>query len=338
MIMKTTEHNNRDLKLLSLLIERELDEEGSGAQIIRGSSFSLEPDPHRDDRFDYELRFELLKGVRATIADTWWSDAERRDEDICEQAKSIARSVEALWREREEVKSMLDRVTSQARREIAKARRRDIPYRLISATVSPIDAGNADFPDVEITLERLGASLIPETVTLLFSEFDDVGWAFADMLESQKTRRRRQVVLHASNADGEIDEVTLRFLQIQDCDIPSILSKLPNADGGFLPVDLPQVDGRARQVVLFWRDGVVHADLPLTDTTCWCKGDVSFKKVPNKFPAKPQGRLLSDFIEHEALPKDLRVISGHHWGDAAQVRVPVPTIRFNSMTGEAWAA
>jgi hypothetical protein len=91
-------------------------------------------------------------------------------------------------------------------------------------------------------------------------------------------------------------------------------------------------------MVLFWKDGIVHANFGLSGTVQWSEGSVSFKEAPKRFPARPHGRLLSDFVKHEALPGDLRIYSGYRSGTSASAGVLVPMARFNSETGQAWAA
>jgi len=334
--MTTSNQTKRDLQLLSLLIERELEREGCGAEAVRGAKTCLEPDERRGDRFDYELRLDLLKGLRAIVTDTWWANRDREVDDLCRQAADIACSVKALWLAREEIRAMRDEVATAVRREVANAQRRDIPYRMISADICPVEASNSEFPYVHIRLERLGASLLPELVTLKFDAAEQVKPAFAEMLETQMARRMRQVFHQAAGVDGEIDEVALRIMRVQGCDVPAVLARLPSTECGILDVDLNGPGSRG--MVLFWRDGVVHANIRLSEDASWNDGGVTFRRIPERFPAKPEGRLLSAFIKHEAIPEELRIVSGYRSGSMASARVPLRTVGFNSQTGGILAA
>jgi hypothetical protein len=332
--MKISDRTNRDLQLLNLLIERQLEQEGCDTSIMAAATTELKADPHREDRNDIVLQLELQKGLGVTITDTWWVERHRKVEDVCRQAAEIAGSLEALWCERASIKAMRDAVASAVRREVANARRRDIPYRMVSADICPVEAGDQQFPYVHVDLEWLGPSLVPEVMTLRFDAAEQVKPCFAEMSEKQKARRMRQVLLQHAAADGEIDEVALRFMRIQGCDVPAILAQLPHAN--ILDVDLAGEGSRG--MVLFWRDGVVHANFRLTDTMSWNDGSVTFKEAPKRFPAKPQGRLLSEFVKHEAFPEGLRIVSGYRSGEMASAGLPRRTVRFNSSTGETWAA
>jgi len=334
--MKISDNSMRDLQLLRLLIERQLDQEGCVISTLPAATIDLEAVSYRDDRQKLVLRFELQKGLVATVTETWWGDEYRKVDGLVRQADDIAGSVEALWQERENIKDMRDEVSSAVRREVTNARRRDIPYRLVSADICPVEAGNREFPYLHVRLERLGASLVPETVTLEFDDVEQIKPCFTEMSETQKARRVRQVVLQNAAADGEIDEVALRIMRIQGCDVPAILAKLPFAEGGILDVEL--AGNQRRGMVLFWKDGVVHANIRISESMSWNDGSVTFKHVPEQFPAKPEGHLLSEFVKHEAFPEGLRIISGYRSSETASASVPRQTVRFNSKTGETFAA
>lgn len=332
--MNNEHRRARDIELLTLLIERALDGNACDASILGADCVHVMTSPTDDRRLNLEVRFNIMQGMPAVVTDWGWRHDRDDAADHCRRAKEIASSIGLLWRERKEIKVAVAHVTTAVRREIARAKRRHIQYRLVSAAICPVEAGNTKFPYVHVRLERLSASLLPEIVQLEVDDAAQVKESFANMLESQEVRRARQIILQDAGADGEIDAVALRIMQLNGCDVPAILASLPHAECEILDVDLPETAGRP--MVLFWKDGIVHANVGLSETVQWSEGRVSFKEVPKRFPARPHGRLLSDFVKHEALPGHLQIHSGYRSGTSASAGVLVPMARFNSATGQAW--
>lgn len=222
------------------------------------------------------------------------------------------------------------------RHEIAKGRRKGIPYRLISAELGRIDAGNTELPYADIRIERLSASLVPEAISLKVDSVEEALEFFAGMKDSQGARRLRQTVLEAAGADGEIDTVALRAMQLRGCDIPDVLTRLPYAEGGILDVKFQ--DGSDRGVVLFWRDGIVHANFRLEEQVHWRNGTVSFDEMPARFPANPSGQLLSTYFRNDAIPEGTIITGGYRSERQATADVNVPPTRFNSRQRKILAA
>jgi hypothetical protein len=94
--MKISDRADRDLQLLRLLVARQLDGEACGASMLATATTSLETSRYRDDRQELALQFEMLKGLRAAITDTWWEDGYRDMQTLVAHAEEIASSVEAL--------------------------------------------------------------------------------------------------------------------------------------------------------------------------------------------------------------------------------------------------
>lgn len=334
--VEVSESTNRDLRLLRLLIERNLEDRSSGAALTRKSTLAVVPCRYNPDGQMVELRFEAHRGVQACVTERWWHDPNRDLDMLCRSAEQFVESIESVWDARDEIRDWIGEMRDAVRREIAKGRRRGIPYRLVSSGLGEIEAGCVEFPYAAFEVERLGASLVPETITLKLDAAEEVAEVFAGMRDAQEARRLRRLVLNAAGADGEIDIVALRAMQLSGCDVPAILAALPDAPGGILDVDLPNVDDR--RIVLFWRDGSVHANFRLADKVHWRDGSVGFDDLPNWFPEEPKGHMLSDFIKHQALPEGLRISGGYRSKKTATARVTVPFARFNSSTGEILAA
>ncbi len=331
-----SDKTRHDLQLLRLLIERDLMDRFSEEALGRGTTLAASAAPSNPDRQVVELSFRLQRGLQARVSTSWWNDSDRDVESLCESAGEFAESVERLWTTREDIGNWMGEMRAALRREVARGRRRGIPYRVVSVGIGDIGAGSLEFPNAAVSLERLSPSLVPETITLNFDNEEEVAEAFAGMREAQEARMLRRFVLQAAGADGEIDLVALRAMQSRGCDVPAVLASLPNAPGGILDVGFPHGDDR--DMVLFWQDGVVRANFRLADKVHWRDGRVVFDELSKHFPVKPHGQLLSEFIQHDAIPEGLRIRGGYQTEKGGTAYVTVPTARFNSRTGEVLAA
>lgn len=330
--MKTNANPQRDLAIVAALTTRELQQRGIQVDIA-ASDFTIVPEA-RWGRPDVHMRLLIGPRENATIRSHWSDDDERSLDSLVQMASELTETSEALICKEEDIAVFLANARKVLKRELARAARRGLKYPLLRSGLHMVDAGSRTFPAFVATIQVLSKSLLPEDYHLPIDEPEEIRAELDLMADRQALRFEMHRTLASVGADGMIDAVAVRVLERSGRDVPSVLAALPAADCGILDVDI--LSDRKGGMVLFWEDGVVHANASIREGMSWRQGEIIMDTLPTRAKRKPVGRPLRDVLDDETFPHELTVTHSGQFMDKARLKVTPIYRRFNATTGLVW--
>ena len=322
-----------DLHLVALLTAKILKDEYSIDDAPALSDFVIVPDGARyPDRPELRLNVDLGRKVSFRIDHMWSGDGDRDVADLVETAEHLAEHAARAIGDASEIRGMLSEVRHAVKREMAKASKRGLPYRLVSVELLPMAVHFSDGAVVGVEVEVLGRSLQLHRFAFEALSAEDVTAEFEGLREEQEERAGKRSTLDRMGATGLIDAVLLASMRHAGVDVRTVLSHLKEEEW---IVDAPDADDRT--VTLHWDEGIVYGHVALEDGIKWHQGRIHFDK-PAFAGADVKGRPLSVVLKHPFVDGDLLVRSGSGAeGKSATLHCETPLLRFNSDSGEIWA-
>ena len=324
-----------DLRLLALLVANRLRQEhliedvpATGAYRIADSKFYLQAG--KEVRVDVDLG----EGLTITIYHVWWGDTPDL-EQLMDSAEQIADKIAESLQDCEETRAMIAEVASVARREIAKARRRGLPYKLMSVTLPPLAAGCDDQSVARVEHLALGRSLQLERFAVHAECGNDVALAFESIADEQAQHVHRRARLDEIGATGTIDSVVVAAIGAAGLDLPHVLTTMRDADDPV--VDFDVADGTC--LTLHWDAGAVRAHIDLGEGVNWHKGKLWFGRAEQSLKPLSKGSALNKLYEHPFLSDRIRILKDYS-PDRGSLFVSCneAMLNFDADSGRLWAA
>jgi hypothetical protein len=322
----------RDLGIVAALATRELRQRGVSVDVA-ASDFTIVPEA-RYGRPDVHMRLVMGRGQDVAIRCDWSDDDERSLSNLVQMASDLTETVADLIRRKDDLVVSLASARKVLKRELARTARRGLKYPLLRSGLHMVDANSRTFPAFVATIQVLGKSLVPEDYHLPIDEPEEIREELDHMADQQERRLIMRTALASVGADGMIDEVAIRLIQRSGRDIKTVLAALPAAESGILDVDI-LLEGKGG-MVLFWEDGMVHANARIGEGVSWRKGNITIDTPPKRFARQPVGRSVRDVLKDETFPPELKVSRSTRSTDKAQLSVTPVYRRFNASTGLVW--
>lgn len=333
--MKNYISKDDDLELLALLVDRELRQEYDFDASPSLRDYSLVSHNRASvPSADLHVRVGLGTGLRASIYVSGWPQEDREVDELVQLAGEISASIAALVDDASNVRAMLKEVTTATKREIVKARRQGLTYRLSSVELTPVEAGSGEERCVRVEHTALGRSLQDgEAFAFQATCSEDVTAAFAGIHDVQIERAARREQLASIGAAGTIDAVTVSALVDAGFNVPELLTRLVSADDLYLGCDSDKED----RFFLYWSEGTVFANLRLAEGVRWREDRLSFESAPEGIERLTVGSPLNGLYDHPFLDERLSVRSKHgRTGERATLQCNRALLAFDATTGRLW--
>jgi hypothetical protein len=296
---------------------------------------------------DIRVPVRLGRGISIGVKQHWWVEAKRDLADLAETATEFAANIATAHEMRDEIVEMTREVRAAVSREIAKATRRGLPYRLLSADPAAAYDDLRSGAIVEVVFERLSEHLRPGKATFSAGCAEDVAQAFAHDREPQEFRVMCRADLNAAGATGRIDSVVVNAMRDAGHDVAEVLKELatnddrtlvvgtrPNAGPSFLSDPCESHGNRFR---LHWNDGDVFGQVTLAGGVSWHEGWLNFQDAPVSL-AKVEGRRVRDIVDNPIFG-EIRVVSGSgKKGGTVSLYCTSELLNFDGESGRLWAA
>lgn len=332
-----------DLQLLEAIVTRLLRQEHLVDEVPSPADYTVELVPQRyNGSSDIRVAVKIGPGVAYDVTQYWPNEDHRDMAAITDAATEIADNVAAIHEQRGDILDMCREVRATTRREIAKAKRKGLDYRFVSAKPFSVWESVRDGFAVKVVYERLSEYLRMETVAFDASYAEEVVESFSEAYDEQISRAMTRHNLDAIGATGRIDSVLVNALHEAGHNIPQILQRLAAEPSRILDVgDFEKQRGRdggdQRTFTLHWRHGTVYGQVAMDGNASWHEGKLSFKETPVLLKGVV-GKRLADVVGNNAFG-DIRIRSSHgekgKWG---WLTCENDLLYFNSETGRLWSA
>lgn len=333
MAKKTTE-SDHDLQLLAALVARHLRREHESAPPPPAWAYRLEPSGQWvPGRMDVVLPVPVGRETAVRLVGSWHSDEFRDIEDLTGTAEQFAERISGLHASAGTNRSMLSQVRATVRREMAKANRRGLSYRLVDLAPGDIevDDPSLDF-HVRITLEMIGGTPQPEIMGFDACCAEDVTEIFAGLLEGQTSLARTWARMADAGATGAIDALVLADLTEAGVEIPVLLKQLHASPEWAIDIVTPA----GEEKVLYWKDGIVEGHVTIGEGS-WNQGTVNLRNAPAALAGPVVGRPLAEVLPHHLLDDSIRIRRSHgRPGGTATLWCERRLSTFNAHTGQIW--
>lgn len=304
-----------DLALMADLVSREAgDRQPALAAALRRIE-RVEDGRYGKGRPDVRLTMALAPTLEAAV-DNCWTDRDAPLSMLVDSVAELVETAERIFDDRQCTIDMLKAVRSALSREVAKARRRGLPYRMVDVSLTPSAAGSDDLPAVITGLEIIGPLLNAERIEFVAESEEDVTRAFADMREEQERRLALRDKLTHSGADVFMDSVTLAALEDAGITAAEALTALRASD-----IPIVDLDVRHGRMVLYVRDSVVTGNVPLGDGMRWQEGRLTVPKARGLSLAGVKGKPLSRILAHDYFNDELRIDYANEFSDSVWLHV-----------------
>lgn len=338
---------NTDVQLLAMMVAKLLHDQGHSDDAPSYGEYEVLTERIRlNNSTDIRVPVRLGRGLSLSVKQHWWVKPEHDLAEIAEAATEIADNIVAVHELRADIIVMTKEVRSAVTREIAKAMRRGLKYRLISALPYIIERDVNDGFAVDVIFERLSEALRPELASFGAECADEVVEAFECNREEQESRMVRRLNLEAAGATGRIDSVVVNAMRDAGHDIADVLKLLVTKNDKIVKVaergneasahsGEREDDGKTFR--LHWNTGDVCAQIRLDNGVTWHEGRLTFQNAPIS-SAQAKGQRVSDILANPIFG-DVRVSSGSvKKGGAGSLYCTQDFLNFDAETGRLWAA
>lgn len=333
-----------DIQLLASIVVRLLTKEHQVEQCPNLADYTVREYPNRfNGSSDIHVAVKVGRGVSFDVTQHWPQDDDRNMSTIMEAATEIADNVATVHEQAIEIMEMCKEVHAATSREIRKAERRGIDYRLLSAQPIALRDRVRDGFAVRVVYERLSEYLRMEPITFDASYGEEVSEEFAKHLDEQIDRSITRRDLDAIGATGRIDSVLVNALRKADYNIPHILQRLAAEDNWLLEIGERGRDRTTstrdssdqKTFTLHWKNGAVYGQVLMGEDTSWHEGKLSFKNTPISLQGV-EGRRLAEVVGQDEFG-DIRIRSSHgQKGDWGRLDCEGELLYFNADTGRLW--
>lgn len=267
--MMHTTIDTPDVQLAKLLIARKLKDEGidmTPEKIVA----TFRSETGRDTR----IRFRYPAGkARVTIQSVVGDSDELTFGDIVELVEEQASSYQRVLDHHDVTEEIIAEAKLAAKREIAKAKRRGLAWRLLDIQPSTVEAGSNFLPSAEVTIEMLSPGLVPNRYCVVAQYSEDIVSDLTDerVVLNQTLRTVRKNWLDGVGAGGAIDAVVLTVLRSRGQDVPAVIRRMRESEHGFVLRcgDLP--------LNLHWADGLIKGSFAITDQISYTDSSLSLR-------------------------------------------------------------
>lgn len=267
--MMHTKIDTPDVQLAKLLIARKLKDDGidMAPEKIAATSKS---ETGRDTR----IRFRYPAANSRIIVQSVVSDSvELTFADILEIVEEQTFSYQSMLDYHDVTEEIIAEVKVTAKREIAKAKRRGLAWKLLDIQPPTVEAGSTSLPSAEVTIEMLNAALVPNPYCVVTQYSDDVISDLTDerLVANQTLRSVRKNWFDGVGAAGAIDAVALAVLRSGGQDVPAVIRRMRESDNGFVVWcgDLP--------LSLRWADGLIKANFGITKEISYANSSLTLR-------------------------------------------------------------
>lgn len=258
-----------DVQLAKLLIARKLKDDGidMAPEKIAATSKS---ETGRDTRIRF--RYPATKS-RITVQSMVSESGELSFQDILEIVGEQTFSYQSMLDYHDVTEEIIAEVKVTAKREIAKAKRCGLAWKLLDIQPSTVEAGSTSLPSAEVTIEMLNAALVPHPYSIVTQYSDDVlsDLTGERLVANQTLRSVRKNWFDGVGAAGAIDAVALAVLRNSGQDVPAVIGRMRANDDGFVLKcgDLP--------LTLRWEDGLIKATFAISDQISYKDSSLSLR-------------------------------------------------------------
>lgn len=310
---------NDPLALMAELVRREATERDPQLAAALRTIEIIEHGRYGEARPDVRVTVALAKGLEVAINECW-SRQDTPLANLVADASGIVDTAERIFDDRDCTADMFREVRSALSREVAKAKRRGLPYRTLAVSLTSIDCGTDDLPAVRISLEVIGPMLDLEPVQFAAETAEDLVRGFAEVREKQEQRLVLRSRLAELGADIIIDAPTLAVLQDAGIDLPDTIAKLRREECGIIDVEV-----RHGRLVLYVSNGVVTGNAPLGGGMRWQEGKLIAPKSSGIIAARAEGKLLNRLTSTNYFAADVSVVSASAFGEVVWLHArPAP--------------
>ena len=332
----STSNQLRNLELLALTVERLVRERGIDRAPARADYLIASVGRYGEGRPDVQVDFDLGRGLAVRLDDRWLDpfDDEARLTDV---AKDLAMTIQAVLASANEIRATVRELRAAAKREVAKATRRGLPWRLIDVQPSAVDASEPfDGPSATIRMEVAGCTPVPAPFALDVCRVADLLSELDAMWQEQDDLARQWRALAAAGAVGAIDAVLHADLMAAGHDVPTLLRRMATAAREDFAVSLDLAGHQPR--VIHWTNGVIHGAVELGGGATFHNGQLSYAAAPAWVGGRLRGRPLASFVDHPAIRPGVVIVSAHG-GPCGYGRLTctAPVLLFDA-TGRTWEA
>lgn len=283
-----------DIQLAKLLIARKLKDDGIDVAPEKIAATS-KSEIGRDTR----IRFRYpAANSRITVQSVVSDSVELTFADILEIVDQQTFSYQSMLVYHDVTEEIIAEVKVTAKREIAKAKRRGLAWKLIDIKPSTVEAGSSSLPSAEVTIEMLNAALVPNPYCVVTQYSDDVISDLTDerLVANQTLRSVRKDWFDGVKAAGAIDAVALAVLRSSGQDVPAVIGRMRANDDGFVLWcgDLP--------LTLRWEDGLIKATFAINDDISYADSSLMLRGSENLASTRGlSGKPASDVVESPLL-------------------------------------
>ncbi len=322
-----------DITLLGALIARRLNERDSEVPVGVVTISAVPVERYGHPKLDVRASVDIGRKTAFVVYDHLHPDGNTTDE-LNEHAQKFAHTIDRLWNERGEMMTMLASVRAATRREVRSAVRRGLPYELEFVRLDETVTAATDFPPVLVGLNILAATLLPETRILKATYPNDLKAGFADIEDRQMLRAQRKLDLEIDDANGFIDEIGLKLLDIHGHDLRTTLAAL--LASRYKSIGIDDGDPHGARLRLSWNEGRIEANATLADGVTYSSGSLHVRNALKPLPAAIAGQRVREIIVHDAIPSDLRINSLSKPDGLEILWTGDRYVRFNASTGATW--
>jgi hypothetical protein len=333
--MKNQQNVGEDLQLVILMIAKLLkSDHGIDGPLTRNDFSLIDSRRYPHGGQELRVRVKIDRGVSVDVDHFWRGEGASDLRTLTATATEVARAIGDIHSRRVSITEMLEEVRAAARKEVSKARRRGLPYRLISATLVQLDDDGKIF--VQLWIQNLGVNLRHHQSSVRATRQEDVRQALAEWEEVQISRARVRDAMGAAGASGQIDGVVVNALREAGHDMADVLEQLAIEDDWI--VDIGKGEENKKTFCLYWKDGQVFSSLAVDDGSSWTEGRLHFQKTPVALTGA-KGKRVRDILSNPIFGDGIKVIStfGEKGGQGA-LFCTQEMLNFDIDTGRLWAA
>ncbi|MES3150941.1 hypothetical protein [Sphingomonas faeni] len=334
-LMKAKYNPADDLQLVALMISKLLKtDHGMDTAPVPADYRLVDTKSHANVGQELRVGIRIDRAVTVDVDHIWWGEDATDLTTLTNIAFQMADTIGRMHAQRITIIEMLADVNAAARKEVAKGRRRGIPYRLASVTPTPSGSDHGEVC-MEVLVETLGENLRPQLSRFEAHNGVDATEVFEAWNDEQSSRARLAGALDEVGATGQIDAVIVNALLAAGHDMIGVLSKLAIEADRIVDIGGgPQEEGSFQ---LYWKEGQVFGWLKLADGGSWNEGRLYFQNSPIVLKGV-EGKRVSDVLSNPVFGDNVRVTSAS--GDKGKIGTLSCTpdmLNFDAETGRLWA-
>lgn len=328
------ERANDDLLIVRLMTGKLLRQEHGFEDAPQAADYRLIEERGFSKGRELAVDVRLAPRLTVDVGHTWRQGGDMGLSTLADTAEWLADSIARLHVGREEVAAMLSEVRAAVRREVVKARRCGLQYRVVAMRArGPHQLGDGTTA-VEVAIERLGESLRPQVTLFEGIEAREVIERFGIWDEDQTNRAVYRSLLDRHNSTGMIDGVVVNALREAGHDVGQVLRRLDTEQDWIVDVG----DRAGSHFRLYWKEGHVCSHLRFDENASWREGMLTFRSMPAGM-AHVRGKRLQDVALFPPLTANPVIQSTFgDKGSSEWLACKSDMLHFDAASGHLWAA